>query len=38
MKTSRILTIDGNQAAAEIAHLSMGELADEWSSHKQPNV
>jgi pyruvate-ferredoxin/flavodoxin oxidoreductase len=48
----RRITIDGNEAAASVAHrLSeviaiypitpsspMGELADEWSAHGQPNI
>ena len=52
MSKAKTVTIDGNQAAATVAHLTneviaiypitpaspMGEWADEWSSHKQPNL
>jgi pyruvate-ferredoxin/flavodoxin oxidoreductase len=52
MQNQHTLTIDGNQAAASIAHKlneviaiypitpssAMGEWADEWSAHGQPNL
>jgi pyruvate-ferredoxin/flavodoxin oxidoreductase len=52
MNGKKWITIDGNEAAAYIAHKvneviaiypitpssSMGELADEWSSQKRPNI
>ena len=52
MSTKRTMTVDGNEAAASVAHRlseviaiypitpssNMGELADEWSAHGQPNV
>ena len=52
MADSRFITVDGNEAAASMAHLTneviaiypitpaspMGELADYWSSRRQPNI
>jgi len=52
MAEKQVVTIDGNEAAASVAHRlsevaviypitpssNMGELADEWSSHKKTNI
>src|SRR5690606_36919092 len=50
--TRPIITVDGNEATASVAHRlseviaiypitpssTMGELADEWSAQKRPNI
>ncbi|MGE3179041.1 MAG: pyruvate:ferredoxin (flavodoxin) oxidoreductase, partial [Vicinamibacterales bacterium] len=52
MPSGRSITVDGNEAAASVAHRlseviaiypitpssAMGELADEWSSQRRPNI
>ncbi|MEW6736957.1 MAG: pyruvate:ferredoxin (flavodoxin) oxidoreductase, partial [Acidobacteriota bacterium] len=52
MSKRHMVTLDGNEAAASVAHRAseviaiypitpsstMGELADEWSSHGKPNI